>query len=193
MFSGLLNLINHPHQVFARRVEDRRWFGAILPLLITCALGSVFTIISSQGHWLALLKGLGELVLIIFPAYPLACLAFFIAGRCMRIPVRYGEIFATWGYSYYPTLSYLIFLLFTHLLLPPRTPLFQLNQLLSIILFTVLIAIFLWKVLFYFIELKVVLQLNFFRMIIASFIIGTLFLIYWIAIGMLFGMKIPIV
>lgn len=193
MFSSFLNLINHPDRVFAQRTEDRRWFYAILPLLITFGLGSIFPIVWSQGRLLTLLWGLCQLFLIIFGAYPLACLAFFIAGKCLRVSVKYTEIFATWGYSYYPTLSYLLFLLLTHLFLPPHTPLFKLNQWLSIALFAILIAIFLWKVLFYFIELKVVLKLNFFRMIIASFIIGVLFLIYWIAAGILFGMKIPIV
>ena len=192
MTTYFTELLNHPARLLKERAVDSKWAGALSPIFVTCLLTTIFVLVQYFGNWLKMTQNFLELCAIIGLTYPLACLAFWIAAKILRSKVVFKQIFSTWGYSYYPTLSYLVFLLLTHLLLPTGKPLFA-YQGLSIILFTILIAIFLWKVLFYFIELNVVLQLNFWQMIIASIIIGTLFIAYSVCVGYLFGFKIPIV
>jgi hypothetical protein len=63
---------------------------------------------------------------------------------------------------------------------------------LSILLVAILIALFIWKVIFYLIELRVVLGENFLGIILSSLIIAVFFILYYLLVALTLGYKIPI-
>lgn len=123
--------------------------------------------------------------------YFAACTAFKLAAEVNNKKVGFGEIMSTWGFSYAPTIGFIIFIIITHtLFLNVRLGLGTPE---SIILMTIALSLLMWKAIFYFIELRAVLKLNWYEMILASVVIGALFTICYAAAGSIFGMKIPIV
>ena len=62
---------------------------------------------------------------------------------------------------------------------------------LSILLVAILIALFIWKVIFYLIELRVVLRENFLGIILSSLIIAVFFILYYLLVAITLGYKIP--
>lgn len=189
---SLIRVINHPAQVFTERMHDRKWWEAFIPVILTFFAVSVFPQVNDAGNLWKMIKDLLVLLLLVLGTYPLSCLAFYLAGRVFKPSVRYSSILATWGYSYLPIFFFWALTVVSHLVLPPSTPIFAAGVL-GFVLLSLMIALFLWKVLFYFVELRVVLGLNLWQMLVASMIIGALFIGYYVCVGTVFGLKIPIV
>lgn len=189
---NLVRMIHHPAQFLAEHMQDRKWWKAFTFILLTFLATSLFPQINHAGNLRLFIGDLLILFLLIFGTYPLACLALYWAGRAVQSPISYRAILATWGYSYLPIFLFWTLLVISHAVLPAGIPIFAAGVL-GYALLSLMIALFLWKVLFYFIELRVVLGLSPWQMVIASVIIGVLFIGYSIFVGAVFGLKIPIV
>ncbi|MGE5627607.1 MAG: hypothetical protein ACM3X7_05745 [Solirubrobacterales bacterium] len=180
-----MNILKSPASAILKYKERNNSKNALIPVIITALCTSFY---KGNMDWMSAIVVNFSLNLSL---YFIACAAFKLAAIVNNKEVTYKEILSTWAFSYLPTLSFVAYIWITHLFfLKVRigftTPL-------SIILLAVLIAIFIWKSIFYFIELRVVLKMNFTEMIVGSIIIGAIFTVTYMITGKVFDFKIPIV
>ncbi|MCL4377312.1 MAG: hypothetical protein M1409_02840 [Actinobacteria bacterium] len=189
-------LVNSPHKLIARYRDNKKYLPALIIVIITALLiiPLMFIPVSIPGSGVNLKQAISGFFInffVVIATYPLACLVLKLASIIRKKKIAFIEIFSTWGFSYVPTAMFLLYLLLTHLFVPKGIMIFGTTPF-SIILATILVAIFIWKLLFYFIELRIVLRENFGGMIISSLIIIFFFAAYYFLVAYLLGYKIPV-
>lgn len=189
-------LINSPHKLIAGYRDNKKYLPALIIVIITALLviPLMFIPVSIPGSGVNLRQAVTGFFInffVVIATYPLACLVLKLASLIRKKKVTFMEIFSTWGFSYVPTAIFLLYILLTHLFIPKGVMIIGTTPL-SIILVTILVALFIWKLLFYFIELRIVLHENFGGMMISSLIIIIFFVIYYFLVAYLLGYKVPI-
>ena len=189
-------LVNSPHKLIVRYRDNKKYVPALLIVIITALLviPLMFIPVSIPGSGVNLKQAISGFFInffVVIATYPLACLVLKLASLIRKKKVTFMEIFSTWGFSYVPSAIFLLYILLTHLFIPKGKPIIGTTPL-SIILVTLLVAIFIWKLLFYFIELRIVLHENFGGIIISSLIIIFFFAAYYLLVAYLLGYKVPV-
>lgn len=180
-----MNILNSPYKVVLKYKNENNNKPALIIVIITALATSLY---KGNMDWLSAVV---INFFLNFCLYFIACLAFKVAAIVNNKEVTFNEILSTWALSYLPTMSFIVFIFITHA--------FFLNVKIgfstptSILLLAFIIAILIWKIIFYFIELRVVLKLNFTEMILASIVIGAMFTVTYMITGKIFNVKIPIV
>jgi hypothetical protein len=196
-FIFLSDFFNKPHAFILGYKNSRRWFPALIIVFITAFIAIPFGLIpyflrvegmSLKGQVIDLIINF----IVIIASYFAACGVLKITALITRKKATYTEILATWGFSYIPDLFFLAFLLLTHVFLPKEIKVFATAPV-SVLLMAFLIVILIWKLIFFFIELRIVLEENFIGIIISSIIIFIFFIIYYLVAAYTIGYKIPIV
>ncbi len=197
MRCGLKNawgLVAHPYAFFEEAIRK----GNPIPATIFFAVGFLLTY---SGWWIVrggpfLTSDYRHIFSLIVPllTYPAAVIIIFLVCRILERDIRLRSFFATWGYSYLPTLAY--FLIDIMLRGLARVPWFaSVLQLpvLIMVLWTLLQLMFLWKLLFLAITLRLAGNLNLGQIIAAMFILAFFIGIYWAGIFSLGWLKIPFI
>ena len=189
-------LINSPHKLIEKYKEDRKYLPAVIIVIITALLviPLSFVPLSIPGSGVTIKQAISGFFInffVVIGTYPVACLVLKLAAIIRKKKVTFIEIFSTWGFSYIPTMMFLLYILITHLFIPKGIRIFGTTPL-SILLVSILIAIFIWKVIFYLIELRVVLGENFLGIILSSLIIAVFFILYYLLVAITLGYKIPV-
>jgi hypothetical protein len=122
---------------------------------------------------------------------PAAIVSHSLIPAATKQKTSYMEILSTWGFSYLPTMLFLTFLLATHVIF--KNFILARSSLVTILTMSFMIMLFLWKLVFYFIELRAVLNEGLTGIVISSVILGVLFIIYYFICAFTFGFKVPIV
>jgi hypothetical protein len=197
IFASLSEFFNKPHVFIARYKKSRKWLPALIIVLLTAFMSIPFGLIpyflAIEG--VTLKKQIVDLVvnfIVVIVSYFAACGVLKITALIRKKKTTYLEILSSWGFSYIPDLLFLVFLLLTHLFLPKEIKIFATAPV-SIILVAILVSLLIWKLIFFFIELRIVLEENFAGIIISSVIIFIFFIIYYVIAAYAIGYKIPIV
>lgn len=185
MLYFIKDMFNSPYKVVLSHKNENNNKPALIIVIITALFASFYR---GNMDWSSAISVSFSLN---FCLYFAACLAFKLAAVVNNKEVTFNEILSTWGFSYLPTVSFIAYIIITHVFFMNTK--IGLSTPISIVLLDFIIAILIWKVIFYFIELKVVLKLNLIEMILASIVIGSVFVVCYMITGIVFGTKIPIV
>jgi len=194
---SLSEFFNRPHIFILRYKQSKKWLPGIIIVFLTAFFALPFGLIpyflKIEGYDLK--RSILELLInftVIFASYFAACGVLKITALIRRKKATYLEILSTWGFSYIPDLFFLVFLLLTHAFLPKEIKVFAAAPV-SVILLAILVALFIWKLIFFFIELRIVMGESFIGIIISSIIIFIFFVIYYFVTAYTLGYKIPII
>jgi hypothetical protein len=179
-------LIANPYSFFEEMINrrtSRPATGVFIVLLILENLGWTLTI-PDYSAWLG-----GFLLPLV--TYPAAVLCIFLICRILVRENRLSSFFSVWGFSYIPTFLFFFLTIVCHGLqrftFLTNIP----NSLLFTGLWTFIFLMFLWKLLFLAITLRLAGNLNLKQIIIAVILISCLVLAYW-WVGIRFDlMKVP--
>lgn len=186
----LICMINSPHKLAGEYKENKDWKPAVILVVLTGFIFLIFGFTAFGFNVTSIFELLGMSVLVV-ATYFTACLAFYIAALATGRRIRYNEIVSTWGFSYLPTFAVFLYIMLSHLLFAnlKLSP----SSVIIVISMSILVLLFIWKVIFYFVELIAVMGENPAGIIIASIILGVLFVLYYAFSAYILGFKIPIV
>ena len=102
-------------------------------------------------------------------------------------------VFATWIYSYVPTILWFVITAIFYALLPPPRTTSYLGQAFSIVFITLSIGLFLWKLLLYYLTMRLALKLDFKKIIIASLFIFPIGILYSLLMYKLGIFRVPFI
>lgn len=186
------NLITKPYQSMSEQAASERalpavWLiGVVSPLV----LGSFAWLAAQQGAF----AGQPWYLLLVYATVTVTYLAaaVVIAGVCRLVggDGRIRRHLATWALSYYPTILAFLTILIAHLVAVPRSPSHDWTV---TIMFAILVFCLLWKLLLYFMYLRVVGGLGVRQMMIASAALFVIVVIYeWLILVLGLG-KVPFI
>lgn len=184
--SSPLDVIKH------EKVEERLRTSIIL-LLCNAALGSIimpviYYLNFKDKYVITLDTGnMVKMFCISILTVILACLSFSVISSAFKKKVSLKEIAASWGLSYIPNIICLALYTLTQIV----SYNFISNSVVSFIVNTIFIMLLIWKVIFYFIEISVVLKLNGAEFFIATVGIGLIFIALML-IGFSVGIQVPV-
>lgn len=115
-----------------------------------------------------------------------ACTLFWIISHLFKKEVDFRRIAASWGFSYIPNLICIV-----------AYNIIQMNfisligsSFIAVLINTLFIMLLVWKTIYFFLEMKFVMKLNAYELLIATIITALVFLIL-MSIGFAFGIQIP--
>lgn len=190
--SFIKGLFISPYNLLRKYKESKRIVPALSVVLLSYLSVIVYVPFLSAAKGSSVFLNMLSLLLSVLLGYAAACGAFWLSGAILKKKVSFAEVSSTWGFSYLPTFLAFMAILLGHIILPKGVLIFG-NTPSAVGFLSLLIMMFIWKVLFYFMELRVVLRLNFAGTIAASVIIGIFFIAFYIFSAYVFGLKIPIV
>lgn len=153
--------------------------GVAAPIVYYAVFGNVF-VVSLEPHSIIIM------FCMCIATYFISCGAFRLMALLFKKDVSFLQIFSTWGFSYIPTLLCAVFVNITEI----AFYYFMGNTVLLLLGNTLLIMLLIWKAIFYFIELNVVLGIKGSKAVIATFAIGLIFLAV-MSLGFRLGLKVP--
>jgi hypothetical protein len=187
----LTDIIQRPYRAAVEYRDNKDCRPALYIAAVTSlsfmAVGAISAAKGGQGSILDVIY----VSLLTFATYFAACFGFKLTAAATGRRVEYSQILATWGFSYIPTFCFLLYLLISHLFFLGVSP--SPNSLATIITMAVMITLFIWKVIFYLIELIAVLGEKLWGIVVASLILGALFIAYYLFSAYVLGLKVPIV
>lgn len=192
IIKNIYKSIFSPLQIFYGKDAGCKLFGSTIVVVAAALLGAVifpllyyfnfrskFDISISADSMLMMLS-VGILT------WLAVCMLFWLLSKSFRKPVSFKEIASTWGYSYIPNV--ICIMIYNLILL--KTNLFTSNDILGFIINTLFIMLLIWKVIYFFIELKYVINTNGAELLIATLIAGVFFILLMWA-GFLAGIQVP--
>lgn len=118
--------------------------------------------------------------------YFAACALFYLISFLFKKGVGFKEIVSTWGMSYLPNLICII----AYYTLLMKFPLMQFDGVFAFVVNTFFIMLLVYKALYFFMEMKVVLKVTAFELLISTIGLGIAFvLLMWI--GFAVGIQVP--
>lgn len=114
------------------------------------------------------------------------CTVFWLLSLFLKKEVSYKLIVSTWGLSYIPNLVCIA----AYAILQLKPCLFISNGIVAFLMNTFFIMLLIWKVIYYFMEMKYVIRATAFELLIITIITGITFL-FLIMIGSATGIQVP--
>lgn len=115
-----------------------------------------------------------------------ACAAIWGAARVFGSKVEYGDVMASWGFSYIPDFWCIVLFGILELRLLPAVS----NPCFAVFFNTVFVMLLVWKAIYYFIEMRCVLKLTSAQLLISTAVIGLIFA-GLMAVGFAVGLQVP--
>jgi len=193
LMKDIWKVINSPLVVISENNYKRKLLlSAVLVLTASVLNGIIAPILyylTFKNEFIVKMDLLNIFVMFIFCiiTFLTACGAFKLTALVFRKEVSFNQILATWGCSYIPTLICVVLVSITEL----SFYYFINNTMLGVLTSTLLIMLLMWKAIFYFIELNIVLKINGTEAVMATMIIGFIYLII-IFVGFRVGVKVPL-
>lgn len=186
------NLISHPYRTMGEVAEEERlapavWLVGVISPLVLCSfawLAAQQGAFAGQPWYLLMAYG------IVIVTYLAA--AFVIAGVCRLVGGQSSirRHMAAWALSYYPTILAFFTIMVAHLVGVPGTPG---HRWVVTVMFAILVFALLWKLLLYFVYLRVVGGLGVRQMVLASALLFAVVVTYeWMILVLGIG-KIPFI
>lgn len=185
-------LILHPYPFFEAAIRK----GTPIPALLTFGLCLSLTY---MGWWMIGIgpfsfRGTFSKILLALLSYPFAVIIMFTICRIMVSESHLRSFFAVWGFSYLPTFFFFLINILTHGL-AKTSWLIQIlnNPLFLLALWTFFLLMFLWKILFLTITLRLAGNLNLRQIVPAFLILMLIVAIYWGITSSLGWLQVPFI
>lgn len=104
-------------------------------------------------------------------AFLLAIGGIILVGMAFRKKVNIRAVFNLWAFSYIPTYLWFSVTAFLYYLLPPPRQFTSLGAIFSVVFISFSLFLFLWKLLLYYLTLRIGLKLNLYEIIAASLVL----------------------
>ncbi len=192
IFKDVFEAIGSPLNIIIRYKKSRKILFSLLIMLLTSVLNGIIAPLLYyafyKNEFVVSLEP--QSIIIMFcmciATYFMSCGAFRLMALLFKKDISFQQIFSTWGFSYIPTLICVVFVNITEL----GFYYFMCSKLFWLLGNTLLIMLLIWKAIFYFIELNVVLGIKGSKAVIATFAIGLIFLAV-MSLGFRLGLKVP--
>lgn len=191
-YQNFWRLITHPYAFFEEAINRGNHLAATMTVVITVIFTGLGWMVIIQKWTKPSVYALNFILPLV--TYPLAVFILFAVCRFLVRETRLRSFFAVWGYSYLPTFIFFIANILLHYILNfswvqnlPGKPF------LLMVFWAFIFLIFLWKVLFLAITLRLAGNLNLSLISIALPLLLLIAGIYWWTLASLGWIKIPFI
>lgn len=184
--------IASPLEVINQKAEKGKLAASLLIVLTAALLGSI---VAPVVYYLSF-KDKYELTLraskIVIPfcagilTWLAACILFWVFSLVFKKGIGLGQIASTWGFSYIPNIICII----AYTCLQLYSGSYTGNGFAAFVMNTFFIAVLMWKVIYYFIEVRNVLNVSAFELIIMTILMGISF-VALMTLGSIVGIQVP--
>jgi len=185
--------INSPYITYRKLANDKTDARLVVFILLLVILYFAFASLVRTGMhnpYLLTLK-FNTLILGAGVGFMGMIFALFALGRILGNVATFKTLFILWSFSLLPTLIWFFFTSFFYLILPPPRTLSILGKLFTLWFVFFTGAIFLWKIILYYLTLRFGLRFDLFKIAAVSLIISPLIVSYSVAMYRLGIFRIP--
>jgi hypothetical protein len=191
-FKTLWQSVNYPTNTLLQFKNEPKIINSFVIVIFSAVISGivipVFEYIVNKNVYNITVNPLNMMFIVMFCLiyYIAACVIFKFLSIVFQKEVSFRQILATWGFSFLPTSICILIANASEILFYS----FLNNAFLAYLVSTFLIMILIWKVILYFIEMNVVLNLAGFELFLATLIIAVLYLVL-IFINFSIGLIVP--
>lgn len=185
--------INSPYITYRKLANDKTDARLVVFILLLVILYFAFASLVRTGMHNPYLLTLKFNTLILGAGVGFMGMIFvlFTLGRILGNVTTFKTLFILWSFSLLPTLMWFFFTSFFYLILPPPRTLSILGKLFTLWFVFFTAAIFLWKIILYYLTLRFGLRFDLFKIAAVSLIISPLIVSYSVAMYKLGIFRIP--
>lgn len=192
VLSNIFRAVFSPLEVVKRQAVEGRLQASVLIVLAAAVAGAFLT---PSAYYLAnknkyeISLNLGSMLIMLFTGvltWMAVCLLFWLLSVLFKKQAGFIEIMSTWGLSYIPNLLCII----AYCILQSGFDLYIGSGFAGIIINTFFIMLLVWKAIYFFMEMKLVVRTNGQELLISIIISGIIFVLL-MAAGFSVGIEVP--
>ncbi len=188
----LYSAIFSPLQVINGKKNEGKVLASFIIVFITAFSGSVIAptayYFTFQDKYNLTFKFSSNLIMfcVSILTWLAACSVLWLLSLFLKKEVRFMQIVSTWGLSYIPNL----FCIVIYYGLQLKSEVLITSEIVAFLINTVFILLLVWKVIYYFMEMKYVLKATVFELFIITIIVGITFVCF-MTVGSAVGIQVP--
>ncbi|MBI3380207.1 hypothetical protein HY029_05630 [Candidatus Gottesmanbacteria bacterium] len=159
---NLAGIFNSPYVTYRKLSHEKTYLSqtVFIPLLIFLYFAFVSTLRSGIKNPFLLTIKFNTLIFFSILGFVMMLAVFVVGGKLLNIKTQIERLYLLWIYSLVPTLVWFFTTSILYLILPPPRTMTFLGKLYSTVFITFSVAVFLWKMILYYLTLRFSLKID---------------------------------